>query len=243
MNIAHYGNRQITYDIVRSNRKKTVAIHVGLDIVTIRAPQRIAEGKIHSIVQKKARWIIERQEKVNQENQIHPPKEFVHGESFPFLGRQYLLEVTHSENGLYSKCYLMNGRIQVEVGKNLQGKNAANAVKEALAYWYQEHAARMINERLPYFSRQLGKAPAAIRIKDQKHRWGSCSHTGVVRFNWKIIMAPLSVLDYLIVHELCHLFRPDHSAAFWEKVQSIIPDYKKERDWLKNHAFIMNNFG
>jgi predicted metal-dependent hydrolase len=243
MNIVNYGNRQISYEIVRTNRKKTVAIHVGLDAVTVRAPQRLDEGKINSIVQKKSHWIIERQERVKQENQIHPPKEFMHGESFPFLGRQYLLEVIHSENGFYSKCYLMNGRIQVEIGKNLQGKNAANAIKEALAYWYREHATRMINERLPYLSRQLGKAPAAVQIKDQKRRWGSCSHNGVVRFNWRIIMAPVPVLDYLIVHELCHLFHPDHSAAFWRKVQSIIPDFKKERDWLKNHAFIMNNFG
>lgn len=243
MNIVNYGNRQITYEIVRSNRKKTVAIHVGLDVVTVRAPQRLAEEKINSIVWKKARWISEQQKKVNQENQIHPPKEYVSGESFPYQGNQYFLEVIRSENGLYTKCYLMNGRLQVEIGKSLQGKNAANAIKEALTCWYREQATRLINERLPYLSRQLGRAPAAIRIKDQKRRWGSCSHTGMVCFNWKIIMAPVSVLDYLIVHELCHLFRPDHSAAFWEKVQTIIPDYKEKRKWLRDHTFIMNRIG
>jgi predicted metal-dependent hydrolase len=243
MNFTQFGNKQIIYEIIRGTRKKTVSIHVGPDAVTIRAPQRLSEGKIRMIMQKKARCIIDRQERIKRESQLHPLKEFVSGESFPYLGRQYRLKVLKSVNGLSNTCHLMNGRLQVEISKNLPGEEAKNAVKETLINWYKNHAENKINERIPHLAQKLGREPAAVQIKDQKWRWGSCSRTGFIRFNWKIIMAPVSVLDYLIVHELCHLFHQNHSATYWEKVQTIIPDFRRKRDWLRDHSFIMGNFG
>ena len=101
------------------------------------------------------------------------------------------------------------------------------AVKKALMEWYLEHAEEKIKERVSRFAQLIGKWPASIEIKNQEKRWGSCSRSGIIRFNWKIIMAPISVMDYVIVHELCHLIYPHHSSQFWQKVQSIIPDYKR----------------
>lgn len=116
-------------------------------------------------------------------------------------------------------------------------------MREALIAWYKEHVKSKVIERLPHLTRQLGRWPAAVQIKDQKCRWGSCSRNGVIRLNWKIIMAPVSVMDYLIVHELCHLIHPNHSVAYWEEVDAVLPDYKKMRDWLRIHNFIMSSFG
>jgi predicted metal-dependent hydrolase len=90
-----------------------------------------------------------------------------------------------------------------------------------------EHAKEKIRERVDRFAQQIGRWPANIEVKNQERRWGSWSHKGNIRFNWKIIMAPISVMDYVIVHELCHLIHSHHSTEFWQKVQSIIPDYKK----------------
>ncbi len=242
MNIIQFGNKQINYEIVHSSRKKTVAIYVEPTIVTIRAPKRLSREKIRSLVEKKARWIFDKQERIIRERRLHPPKEFVSGESFPYLGRQYRLKVLRSVNRLSNTCHLISGRLQVEISKNLQEKDAGMAVKESLIEWYQEHAKKKIDERLPRIAHQLGRWPVSIQIKDQKTRWGSCSRSGIVRFNWKIIMASISVLDYIITHELCHLFYQNHSPEYWKKVQSIIPDYRKKRDWLRDHAFIMGNF-
>jgi hypothetical protein len=99
-----------------------------------------------------------------------------------------------------------------------------------------DQAKETIAGRVNHFAHHIGRWPRLIKIKNQKKQWGSCSSNGIVRFNWKVIMTPISVLDYVVVHELCHLLHPHHSAQFWQKVQSIIPDYKKKRDLLKEYS-------
>ncbi len=243
MDIIQFGNKQINYEIIRTSRKKTVAIYVGPAVITVRAPKRLSGEKIRSLVQKKARWIVVRQEQIHHEKLLHAPKKFVTGESFPYLGRQYCLKVIHSVERAENACCLTNGRLQVRIGKSCKGDEEKLAVREALIAWYKERVKSKIFERLPNLTRKLGRWPAAVQIKDQKCRWGSCSRNGVIRLNWKIIMAPVPVMDYLIVHELCHLIHQNHSIAYWEEVEAVLPDYKKMRDWLKIHSFIMDTFG
>jgi predicted metal-dependent hydrolase len=134
----------------------------------------------------------------------------------------------------------VNGRLLVETNGKPDIGSEKTAVKKALMDWYFEHAENKVKERLDRFAQQIGKWPASVEIKRQVRRWGSCSRNGMVRLNWKIIMAPLSIIDYVIVHELCHLMYPQHSFQFWQKVQSIIPDYKKRRDWLKRNGLIIS---
>jgi predicted metal-dependent hydrolase len=120
----------------------------------------------------------------------------------------------------------------VQINRNLNGKRVKSTVRKALIDWYLGRAEQKIPERVAVYARQIGEWPERIEIKNHKRRWGSCSHHGIVRFNWKIIMAPVTILDYVIIHELCHLIYPDHSAQFWQKVQTIIPDYTKRRGQL-----------
>jgi predicted metal-dependent hydrolase len=243
MDSIHIKNKQINYEIIRANRKKTVAIYVEPTVVTVRAPKRISGEKIRSLLEKKARWIFDRQEQIKHDRLLHPPKEFVSGESFPYLGRQYRLKVIQTADGQHNSCHLTNNRLRVKIGKHFKDNEAKDAVKGALITWYKKRVKSKIIERLPYLAGQLGRWPVSIKIKGQKSRWGSCSRNGVVRFNWKIIMAPLSVVDYMIVHELCHLIHQNHSAAYWKEVEAVLPDYKKMRDWLRIHHSIMNSFG
>jgi hypothetical protein len=127
--------------------------------------------------------------------------------------------------------------------KRTNGKSGSESEKtvvgKAIIVWYFEHAENKVKERLDRFALQIGKRPASVEIKNQVRRWGSCSRNGMVRLNWKIIMAPVSVIDYVIVHELCHLVYPQHSSQFWQKVQSIISDYKRRREWLKGNGLII----
>ena len=243
MNSIQYGKRTIDFEIKRGTREKTVAIEVNSAAgVTVLAPEDLNEEKIQEFVGKKAGWIIARQEKLK----IKAPnlvKEFVSGEAFPYLGREYRLKIIPStlENG--GKCDLNNGRLLVEVNRDLDDEKRKKEAKEALLGWYLKKAEEKIRGRIHYYSGQIGRSPDFIEIKSQKKRWGSCSRTGVVRFNWKIIMAPLSVLDYVIVHELCHLLYPHHSSPFWQKVQSILPDYKRKRELLKKYSSAMETYG
>jgi predicted metal-dependent hydrolase len=195
------------------------------------------------IIRKKARWIIEKQEQIKSNKDSNPAKEFVSGESFPYLGRHYRLKVIKSSKDVERKCRLVNGRILVEVNENRGEEGKKVTVKRNLINWYLEHAKEKIGERIGRFGQQIGRWPANIEIKNQERRWGSCSPNGSIRFNWKIIMAPISVLDYVIVHELCHLIYSHHSTQFWQKVQSIIPDYRRRRDWLKENSLQMDSLG
>jgi predicted metal-dependent hydrolase len=237
MNTIQYGNRVIQYNIKKGNRKKTVAVHINpMATITVFSPRHLDDEKIRMIVQKKARWILEKQKQVESNRYSNSMKEFVSGESFPYLGKLYRLKVMKTAEDTIRKCRLVNGRFLVEINGNHETEVNRTVVKKALVDWYLERAETKIKERVDRFSQQIGKWPVSIKIKNQERRWGSCSRNGSIRFNWKVIMAPISILDYVIVHELCHLIYPHHSTQFWQKVQSIIPGYRRRRDWLKANS-------
>lgn len=242
MEIICYGNKKITFEIKRSNRKKTTAIHVTpTATVVISVPRDLEEDRVCEIVEKKARWILEKKEFMRSRSHFNMAKEFVSGESFLYQGKQYRLKVTKS-SARGNTCRLVAGRLQVQIGEDLDAESHKEAVKNTLVEWYRKHAEEKILGRLPLIARKAGIKPKAVQIKNQNKRWGSCSRTGVVRFNWKVVMAPISVMDYVIAHELCHLVHGNHSPQFWQKVQTICPEYNLKRRWLRDYADITGLF-
>jgi hypothetical protein len=232
-----FGRTKIKYEIRRGKRKKTVALVVQPNTsVIVLSPYLLSENKIKQVVLKRAGWIIKQQEKIKKLSAGYPLKEFVSGESFPYLGRQYRLKVVRSGNDKNAPCKLIDGRLCIEIDRKLGDKSASKLVREKLLDWYKTKAEEKIKERNRKYAQLIGKRPAKILIRNQEKRWGSCSHSRVVRLNWKIIMAPLSVFDYVLVHELCHLTIKNHSDKFWNKLGSIIHDYKKKRNWLKDNG-------
>ena len=170
-----YGNRKISFEIKRGNRKKTVAIRISPNaVVTVLAPQYLDEEKIRMIVQKRAHWIIERQEQIKKNRNSNSIKQFVSGESFPYLGRYYRLKVTKPLSEGEKKCRLVNGRFFVEGNGNSSSENGSSSVKRALIEWYLEHAEEKIKERVNRFTPLIGKWPVSIKVKNQEKRWGSC---------------------------------------------------------------------
>src|SRR4030043_204608 len=237
MKFIQFGNRRIHYEIKTGNRKKTVAIHINpTGYITVLSPSLLDKEDIHILLYRKGRWIIEKQGQLKKNMDAQCVKQFVSGESFPYLGRYYRLKVTKPLREGEKKCRLINGRIFVEGNGNSTGEKRSSSVKRALIEWCVEHGGEKIKERVNRFAPLIGKWPVSIKVKNQEKRWGSCSQGGIIRFNWKIVMVPISVMDYVITHELCHLIYPHHSIQFWQKIQSIIPDYKKRRDWLKTKS-------
>ncbi len=238
-----YGNKKIIFKIECSNRRKTVGIYIDPERgVIIHSPRFLKVNKIKEIVRKRARWIVEKQELVKNYGHVCSVREFVSGEAFPYLGKQYRLKVIKSGTEKGEKCKLINGRFLVEINRDLNGDSVKRNVKEALMEWYLAHAEEKIPERVKVYARHIGKWPERVEIKNHKRRWGSCSHNGIVRLNWKIVIAPVTILDYVIVHELCHLIHQHHSPQFWQKVQAIIPDYTKRWDKLKEYSFQVSTF-
>ena len=103
--------------------------------------------------------------------------------------------------------------------------------------WYRIRAKENIESRVKVFAAKIGESPNKVTIKAQKTRWGSCSSLGNLNFNWRLIMMPQKIIDYVVVHELCHLKEMNHSSTFWNRVEEIMPDYRNRRKWLKNNAW------
>lgn len=211
-------------EVIRT-RRRTAAINVREGKVYVRVPLRFPEAAVREFLDIKSGWVID---KLTQQRQVQRAnrRAFVTGERFTYLGDDCRLVVMPGES---DDTALEDGQLRVTYTGNLPDQND---IRERLIQWYRKRAAEVLSARADLFTPAVGAAPVKITIRTCKSRWGSCSAAGRVMFNWKIIMAPQSVIDYLVVHELCHLLEPNHSARFWEQVGKVLPDYRVQRQWL-----------
>lgn len=210
--------------LIRSKRK-TVAIIVQRDgKVIVRAPLKASERQIRQFVESKIGWIREKKAQA-QEQPPQTARQFTAGERFPYLGQEYALSVVPGARA----------GLHFEAGFSLNQNSQAEA---ALLFekWYKTAARKVLTERVRFYAQKFGLKYQKIRISSARTRWGSCSSRGTLSFTWRLVMAPLEVVDYVVVHELAHLRQPNHSAAFWAEVAQMMPDYKIRRDWLKKNG-------
>ncbi len=214
-------------DIIRSSKRKTAAIKIQKGKVFVIVPECLSMVAIESLVVKKSRWI---KEKLAMQNEIIAikPKEFISGEAFSYLGRHHPLKI---ESGLYPVIKLHQDELVVSV----RDKAADNAqvIKQLLIKWYKQQADSELRNKTESYSGIIGVNPSSVTIKSFKSRWGSCSITGGIQYNWKIIIAPDWIVNYVVVHELCHILHHNHSPAFWKAVEKYCPDYRDCGAWLK----------
>jgi predicted metal-dependent hydrolase len=228
--------KTIQYSLARSKRK-TIGIMIMISRdkgVMVKAPKNVSVKQIEDIVRQKAHWIIKKLAQIERAAGEIPKKEYLSGEKFLYLGKEYVLKVIDEE--LTPEIYITGSEIYVYVPFSLSGEERSRKVRELLLNCYLEKATMLFKQRVEIYAKMLGVSPAKIAIKNTKSRWGSASSKGNINLNWRLIMSPLSVIDYVIVHELCHLKEMNHSKAFWLHVESILPDYKENRKWLKENG-------
>ena len=228
-------NKKLNYEIIRSDRKTLGIIVDHEKNIIVRSPEKTKDENIEEILKNKTNWILD---KLKEMDEIKPPpkeKEFMTGEKLPYLGRRYRLEVNPKEKVTKVEVKLYQGKFIINYPIGLKGdeNKRRNEIREAVIEWYREHAKIKINERVEKYKVKLDVEPNNVVVKKQKKRWGSCSNKGNLNFNWKIIMAPMSIVDYLVVHELTHLIYDNHSKDFWNTVESIIPKIKEKKEWLR----------
>jgi predicted metal-dependent hydrolase len=199
-----------------------VAIVVGRDgRVVVRAPLRMPEAAIHAFVQAKAGWIREKQADARQ-RPVAPAASYGEGDPFLFLGQSYPL--VHADR--------QAGPLVLADSFSIRRRDLPRAGK-VFTDWYREQARKVLAERAAFFASKYSFVYQSIRITSARTRWGSCSPGGRLAFSWRLVMAPLEVVDYVVVHELVHLKVPNHSKIFWAGVESILPDFRKRRVWLR----------
>jgi predicted metal-dependent hydrolase len=215
-------------EIIRS-RRKTLAIEVTQDArLIVRAPLRMPKDDIMDFIQKKNRWIEQKRQKAEERLMMQVQKEFVDGEKFLYLGDAYRLSIAEYDGRPLS----FNGSFR------LSRAHIENA-RELFVDWYRKKAYDKIKERLERYSDMSGIKYNIIRITNARKRWGSCNSRGNVHFSYRLIMAPLPVVDYVVVHELVHIEEKNHSSRFWQKVERILPDYRGRRAWLRNNGSLL----
>ena len=221
----------VEYQIVRSAARKKLTITVERDReIIVHAPEATSEEAVRRVVDAKRQWILAklRHPQKYRDRPHAPGKEVVNGESAPYLGRDYRIEVTETASGEieFSRLFL--------VPAAHQGKR-----REVLRDWYIARAKETILARVEQHARELGVEFTAAKIVDNRFRWGSCTVNDSVNFNWRLIKAPMFVIDYVIVHELAHLIEANHTSRFWSIVRASTPTMEKAKAWLKEHGQVL----
>jgi len=225
-----FGGMRIAYSIQRTTRRKTVAITVNPDMsVAVAVPKGTRRTLIARKVTQKARWIVHQQERLRRNGRV-ASKSFVSGESFRYLGRQYQLKVIEAPGApSLPRARMSRGLLVVTVSRGLEAHPRSEAVREALVTWYRDHAETHIQPLVDKFSARLGVPVRSVELREMKTRWGSGGTDGRLRFNWRIVMAPKRLLEYVVAHELCHVRFHDHSREFWRLMSRVMPDYEQRR--------------
>lgn len=230
-----FGTTAIQYEIIRSRRRKNATITVFPDQkVTIAIPAEIEKDQAQVIMLKKAPWVVRKIDLFQCISHENSGKEYVNGETFLYLGRQYRLKIFESQSK--SSAKLIGKYLCVTLPEGL-GPDKENLIRQLIYSWYQAHAAEKIKEVIDFYCRKSSLQTPDFKVKNQQKRWGSCTDKNQLIFNVRIAMAPVSQLEYIVAHELCHMRYKDHSPKFWNLLKSIMSDYDKRKEALKSDGW------
>lgn len=225
----HHQFEDMSCTIVRSKqRKRTIAIYVSQKGIEVKVPFRTSSKQIHDMLTARSAWIKKKLAGVPLKKlPWYQRRQFFYRgipyplklEIFPFVKKR-------------AECVLQDNHLRLTLAQRLAHNETNASIIKALEAWYRTQAAQVLKERTAYFAAQMQVEPKAIIVKAQKRRWGSCDSRNIIRYNWKIIMAPSPLLDYLVVHELAHIKVKNHSPQFWDFVASVLPEHKALRKEL-----------
>ncbi|MCF6277134.1 MAG: M48 family metallopeptidase [Anaerolineales bacterium] len=214
------------FKIIRSQRK-TIALVIRPDgMLIVRAPQRATRKQINDMLEKHADWIEKKQTRAKAMQADFTPRQFVADETFPFRGKYYALQLSDAEKPTLA----LNGSFQL-------AKSALAQAEHVFEAWYRQQAREIFTARVMFYAGKYHFDYAKIRLSSARTRWGSCSTRGNINLTWRLVMTPPQIIDYVVVHELCHLREHNHSQAFWAQVAAILPDYKLRRQWLRENGW------
>ena len=214
--------------IKRTNRLKTVSLKVKNQEVVLSVPKFVTDSEIDNIIERKINWIRNKLA-IEKKNNFNIKKKYENGEKFLYFGSEYSLKIKHSNS---DNVYLDNNIMIVEVKNN----SKAVHIRNILNNWYIAESKKYLIKTTNYYEVLIGVSVNKLIFGKYKSKWGSCNSKKTISYDWRIIMAPLEVIHYLIIHELCHIKHLNHSNDFWKTVEKYMANYKLQKKWLKTNS-------
>lgn len=228
-------NVDISYEVVRS-RRATADIVIERDgRVLVRAPETIPNQRIEDLVTAKRLWIYKTLAEWRDLNATRVLREYRNGEGFLYLGRSYRLSLIGRQE---APLVLRGGRFYLR--RDLVDRGEVAAAKAAFQEYFIARGLERIASRVQYYAPKVGVMSRRVDVRELGHRWASCSPKGNLAFHWKCMMAPPTIIDYIVVHELCHIHQLDHTRSFWNEVDKVMPDFQERKEWLKKYGAAMD---
>lgn len=220
------------YQLKRSSRRRTLEVQIKNGAVFVRAPVQVGPREIQRFLSTRRDWINRKLAEQQQCLAEYPPREFTNNATWWWLGEAVSLVMLQ---GPVNQVALNGNTLCVQLNRRALN-TTASTVPRLLETWYKEQAHAMLSQKALALASAMGLNFREVRIRKTKSRWGHCTSQGVLQFNWLIVQAPESVIDYLVAHEVSHLKHFNHSRAFWQMVASVCPDYQQQRQWLKQNG-------
>lgn len=215
----------VEFDVQYSSDASKPRIDVDIHGVVVVLPESSGVNP-QELLQENAVWVIEKKRRYDSYRSQIPHRKYEEGELFPYLGEKYEVVVEQRPSSSVADGTLRLAKHHVE----------ATSVKRALETLYRRKARETFEERAEYYADEMGVEYEQIEIRNQRTRWGSCSTTGTLGLNWRLMMAPLEIVDYIVVHELAHLRESNHTDVFWSLVAEHDPEYEAHARWLEEHS-------
>jgi predicted metal-dependent hydrolase len=225
--IHHYLGETIHFEI---KYKKRTSMGITIDLygnVEVQAPKGISNERVVQALEEKWEWIQQKLKEMKDRTQGSVVKNYEHGETFLYLGKEYPIEISHDINTEQNRVVFEEGKLHIFV-KHLEDEK----IKQALKRFYYQQCKMLVEKSIKTYQGNFKSKPRSILITDNKMNWGTCDSRQQLTFNWRLAMAPQSVIDYVVVHEMCHMVHLNHDRSFWRLVGKILPDYKQQENWL-----------
>lgn len=221
--------RDIEYLLLPGSDRQTTDIVIERDgVISVRPPIRMTPEQVDETVLSKRMWIYRNLAEWRELHSSRVSREWVSGETFLYLGSSYRLQLVGEQD---EPLKLKDGRFCLS--RSVVHSGGGEAAHRAFEAFYCEKGLPRLERRVRYFAAKVGVPAGSVQVRDLGYRWAACLKTGELHFHWKCLMAPLTVIDYIVVHELCHLHHRDHSDDFWNEVDKVLPDYRDRKEWLR----------
>jgi predicted metal-dependent hydrolase len=212
------------------NYKKRKSMGIYIDVygnVEVRVPKEASEESARKFIEQKWDWIQQKTKEMKERTGGQTQKKYDHGEKFLYLGKSIQIQIFEDINIKQDYVVLETNNLNIYVKQHEDER-----IKQALKRFYYQQCKALVEGRIQSYQRNFKQKPRSIRIADNKSNWGTCDSKLQLTFNWKLAMAPLEVIDYVVVHEMCHMVHLNHDRSFWRLVGKILPDYEQRQNWL-----------